>query len=189
MSYALVVAEIRRGIFEERNLDAVGIAALLGKDVVLLIPDGAYSMNEKLANAIVRVQSEETTFLNPLNMIAILEKVFDSRGKPDVVIFTHSSSGTDLASYTAGRFNLPLISDVSGYDKEKGAFYKSYYSDKIFGEFRKVGEGPYVITVRSGSFRSMPRKRNRHLQSKPWRPLLPAMAEALWSTWKKRRRR
>jgi electron transfer flavoprotein alpha subunit len=153
MSYALVVAEVRRGIFEERNLDALGIGALLGKDIVLLIPDGAYSMNENLVNAIVRVQVEEALFLNPLNMVTILEKVFDSRGKPDVVVFTHSSSGTDLAAYAAGRLNLPLITDVSGYDKEKGVFYKSYYSDKIFGEFRKTGDGPYAITVRSGSFK------------------------------------
>jgi electron transfer flavoprotein alpha subunit len=153
MSYALIVAEVRRGIFEERNLDALGIGALLEKDVVLLIPDGAYSMNEKLANAIVRVQAEEVIFLNPLNMVTILERVFDSKGRPDVIIFTHSSSGTDLASYAAGRLNLPLITDVSGYDKEKGVFYKSYYSDKIFGEFRKTGDGPYAITVRSGSFK------------------------------------
>jgi electron transfer flavoprotein alpha subunit len=153
MSYALVVAEVRRGIFEERNLDALGIGALLEKDVVLLIPDGAYSMDENLTNAIVKVQVDEAIFLNPLNMVTILEKVFDSRGKPDVVIFTHSSSGTDLASYAAGRLDLPLITDVSGYDKEKGVFYKSYYSDKIFGEFRKTGEGTYAITVRSGSFK------------------------------------
>ena len=153
MSYALVVAEVRRGVFEERNLDAMGIGALLEKDVVLLIPEGGYPVNEKLASAIIRVQVDESIFLNPLNMVTILEKVFESKGKPDVVVFTHSSSGTDLASYAAGRLNMPLITDVSGYDKEKGVFYKSYYSDKIFGEFRKTGEGPYAITVRSGSFK------------------------------------
>ncbi len=153
MSYALVVAEVRRGVFEERNLDAMGIGALLERDVVLLIPEGAYPVNEKLTNAIIKVQVDESIFLNPLNMVTILEKVFESKGKPDVVVFTHSSSGTDLASYAAGRLNMPLITDVSGYDKEKGVFYKSYYSDKIFGEFRKTGEGPYAITVRSGSFK------------------------------------
>ena len=51
-------------------------------------------------------------------------------------------------------FNLPLMTDVSGYDKEKGVFYKSYYSDKIFGEFQARQEAdPASITVRSGSFK------------------------------------
>ncbi len=30
MSYALVVAEVRRGLFEERNLDTLGLSRLLG---------------------------------------------------------------------------------------------------------------------------------------------------------------
>ena len=32
MSYALIVAEVRRGQFEERNLDSIGLCALLGKE-------------------------------------------------------------------------------------------------------------------------------------------------------------
>ena len=96
---------------------------------------------------------EEAVFLNPLNMVTILEEVMETRGKPDVIVCTHSSSGTELASYAAGRFNLPLITDVSGYDKEQDVFYKSYYSDKIFGEFKKVGDNPCILTVRSGSFK------------------------------------
>jgi len=45
MSYALVVSEVRRGIFEERNLDSIGLCSLLGKDAILLIPEGDYGMN------------------------------------------------------------------------------------------------------------------------------------------------
>jgi electron transfer flavoprotein alpha subunit len=45
------------------------------------------------------------------------------------------------------------VTDVSGYDKEGGVFLKSYYSDKIFGQFRQAGEGACVLTVRSGSFK------------------------------------
>ena len=48
MSYALIIAEVRRGVFEERNLDSIGICALLGKDSILLIPEGDYAVNEKL---------------------------------------------------------------------------------------------------------------------------------------------
>jgi len=44
------------------------------------------------------------------------------------------------------------VTDVSGYDKDKGVFLKSYYSDKIFGEFKANG-GPVVLSVRSGSFK------------------------------------
>jgi electron transfer flavoprotein alpha subunit len=153
MSYALVVAEVRRGVFEERNLDAIGLCALMGKDISLLVADGAYAMNEKLVNTIIKVKNEEEAFLNPLNMVGVLQTMMDSQGKPDAIVFTHSSSGTELASYVAGYFDLPLITDVNGFDKERNVFLKSYYSDKIFGEFRNAGPGPYIITVRSGSFK------------------------------------
>ena len=153
MSYALVVAEVRRGIFEERNLDSIGFCNLLGKDIVLLVPDGGYDVNEKLVNTVVKVKADEAVYLNPMNMVDILQKIMDSKGKPEAIVFTHSSSGTELASYLAGRFDLPLITDVSGFDKDRAIFLKSYYSDKIFGEFKAVGAGPFAITVRSGSFK------------------------------------
>ncbi len=152
MSYALVVAEVRRGLFEERNLDSLGLTRLLGKDVALLMPEGAYTVDERLASTIVRVRTEETTFLNPLAMAQIVRKVIEAKGTPDAIVFTSSSSGVELSSYLAGALDLPLITDVSGFDAERGIFLKSYYSDKIFGEF-KPREGTFVLTVRSGSFK------------------------------------
>jgi electron transfer flavoprotein alpha subunit len=153
MSYALIVAEVRRGQFEERNLDSIGLCSLLARQTVLLVPAGPYGVSERSVDTIVRVGMEETLFLNPLNMVNIIEKVFETRGKPDVIVFTSSSSGSELAAYTAGRFDLPIITDASGFDKERSLFYKSYYADKIFGEFRPAKGAPYVVTVRSGSFK------------------------------------
>jgi electron transfer flavoprotein alpha subunit len=153
MSYALVVAEVRRGLFEERNLDSIGLCALLGKDAILLVPEGDYGMNGQLVNGLLKAKVEEAVFLNPLNMVKILEKVMAARGKPDMIVLTNSSSGNELASYAAGYFNLPVITDVNSCDKEQGVFYKSYYSDKIFGEFKPSGDGTSIITVRSGSFK------------------------------------
>jgi electron transfer flavoprotein alpha subunit len=153
MSYALVVAEVRRGIFEERNLDSIGLCALLGKDAILLIPEGDYGMNGQLVNGLLKAKVEEAVFLNPLNMVKILEKVMAALGKPDMIVLTNSSSGNELASYAAGYFNLPIITDVNSCDKEQGVFYKSYYSDKIFGEFKPSGNETSIITVRSGSFK------------------------------------
>jgi electron transfer flavoprotein alpha subunit len=152
MSYALVVAEVRRGLFEERNLDSLGLSRLLGKEATLLMPEGAYTVSDHVANTIVRVKTEETTFLNPLAMTQIVRKVIEAKGAPDAILFTSSSSGVELASYLAGALDLPLITDVSGFDAERGVFLKSYYSDKIFGEF-KPKEGTFVLTVRSGSFK------------------------------------
>lgn len=153
MSYALIIGEVRKGIFEERNLDSAGLAEFLGKKSVLLLPQGPYGIDSNIIDAVTRVGMEEASFLNPLNMVNILDKVMQDKGKPDIVIFTHSSSGTELAAYAAGRFGFPVITDVSGFDKEKNIFLKSYYSDKIFGEFRQVNEGPCIVTVRSGSFK------------------------------------
>ena len=154
MSYILIVSEVRHGLFEERNLDSVGLSNLLEKDSSLLIPEGNYIVNDKLVHTILKTAVDETVFLNPMAMIHILQKVMDLKGKPEVIIFTSSSSGNESASYAAGYFNLPLVTDVSSYDKDRGIFYKSYYSDKIFGEFKPSGEKPCIITVRSGSFKT-----------------------------------
>jgi len=153
MSYALIVAEVRRGTFEERNLDSIGICTFLGKDAVLLIPEGDYDINTQTVHAVIKANVDESIFLNPLNMVKIIEKVIEKRGKADIIIFTNSASGAEMASYAAGYFNLPIITDVNSYSKEKGVFYKSYYSDKIFGEFKPSIDGTFIITVRSGSFK------------------------------------
>ncbi len=154
MSYILIISEVRRGQFEERNLDSIGFGNLLEEDSILLIPQGDYAVNGKLVQTIIKANVEETTFLNPMVMIDILKRVMDSKGKPEAIVFTSSSSGSENAAYAAGYFNLPLLTDVSGYDKEKQIFYKSYFSDKIFGEFKPAGEKPCIITVRSGSFKA-----------------------------------
>lgn len=153
MSYALTIAEVRRGIFEERNLDCAGICSMMAKDTVLIVPEGDYQIPGNIADTIIRVKTAEEIFLNPLNLVKTIEEVFASRGKPDYVIFTHSSFGTESAAYTAGVFGLTVITDVSAYNNENGIFYKSYYSDKVFGEFKPTGDGPAVLTVRSGSFK------------------------------------
>ena len=153
MSYALIIAEVRRGVFEERNLDSIGLASLLQKESCLLIPDKAYPASDGLTDRVLKVRTEEETFLNPLNLVSILQKVIEAQGKPDFVILTHSSAGTEAAAYLAGYFSYPLLTDVSRYDAGSGVFYKSYYSDKVFGEFRISAEGPCILTVRSGSFK------------------------------------
>ena len=55
MSYALIVAEVRRGQFEERNLDSIGLCSLLAKEAVLLAPAGRYAVSERSVDTMVRV--------------------------------------------------------------------------------------------------------------------------------------
>jgi hypothetical protein len=88
MSYILIISEVRRGQFEERNLDSIGLGNLLEKDSVLLVPEGDYIVNDKLVQTIIKTGVEETMFLNPMVMIDILKKVMDSKGKPEAV-FLH----------------------------------------------------------------------------------------------------
>lgn len=155
MSYALVVSEVRNGVFEERNLDSIGLSVLMQKDVRLLLPKGAYNVDEKLVDQIIKVKTEEPLYLNPLNMVSLLETIFASSGKPDVVVFSQSSFGLESAAYVAGSFGLPIISDVSGFEPATGSFLKSYYSDKVFGQFTPKAGSTVVLTVRSGSFKEM----------------------------------
>jgi electron transfer flavoprotein alpha subunit len=155
MSYALVVSEVRNGVFEERNLDSIGLSVSMQKDVRLLLPKGAYNVDDKLVDQIIRVKTEEPLYLNPLNMVSLLETIFASSGKPDVVVFSQSSFGLESAAYVAGSFGFPVISDVSGFEPATGSFLKSYYSDKVFGQFTPKAGSTVVLTVRSGSFKEM----------------------------------
>lgn len=155
MSYALIVSEVRNGLFEERNLDGIGLSAVMQKESKLLLPDGPYAIDEASVDQIIKVRAEESVFLSPLNLVAILEAVFASFGKPDVILFSHSSFGLESAAYVAGIFGFPVISDVSGFEAASGSFLKSYYSDKIFGQFTPKPGSTVVVTVRSGSFKEM----------------------------------
>ncbi|MCX8021667.1 MAG: electron transfer flavoprotein subunit alpha/FixB family protein [Syntrophorhabdaceae bacterium] len=166
MSYALIVSEVRRGQFDERNLDSIGFANLAGKAAYLLVPQGDYAIDKGSVDLIIDTGLTESAFLNPLVMVDAITKVIDTAGMPDLIVFTHSSSGVELATYTAGRKALPIITDVSGYDKNEAIFYKSYYSDKVFGQFRKAKEGPVIVTVRSGSFREFVSDRGKAADTK-----------------------
>jgi hypothetical protein len=90
MSYSLVVAEVRRGIFEERNLDSIGFCNLLQNDIALLLPEGAYEVNGKLVNTLLKAKMQEAEYLNPLNMVDVVKKIMDSKGKPEAIVLpTH----------------------------------------------------------------------------------------------------
>jgi electron transfer flavoprotein alpha subunit len=150
--YVLIVAEVRRGLFEERNLDTIGLGRLLTKQVSLLVPENASGVDDSMLDKVLKVSADEGNFQSPLTMVSILAKVFESQGKPDFILFTHSSMGAECAAYAAGHLSVPIITDVSGFDKETGAFLKSYYSDKVFAQFR-CATSPSILTIRSGSFR------------------------------------
>lgn len=150
--YVLVVAEVRRGLFEERNLDTIGLARLLGKPISLLIPENASGVDELLVDRMLKVSADEGNFLNPLTMVSILAKLFEGHGQPHAILFTHSSSGAECAAYAAGHFSIPLVTDVSGFDQSTGTFFKSYYSDKVFAQFT-CASSPSILTIRTGSFR------------------------------------
>lgn len=153
MGYALIVADVRRGIFDERNLDSIGISNLLGLDPYLIIPKGEYLFDRGYFKKILRVELDEEEFLNPLNMVEVLKVTFETTGHPSYVIFSNGSSGMEIAPYVAGTFRVPIITDVCGYEPEKGLIYRGFYSEKVHGIFRFRDSSFYVITVRSGSFR------------------------------------
>jgi len=153
MSYTLIITEIRRGQFEERNLDLFGLSHLMDKPTYVLCPEGTYPINEKWADVIITTGLKEEEFLMPMNICKALEKVFERFNISDEIILTHSSSGTECASYISGYFALPVITDVNGINKDSNGFYKSYYSDKVYGEFVTTTPNTIVLTVRSGSFK------------------------------------
>jgi electron transfer flavoprotein alpha subunit len=159
MSYILVVSDVRKGVFDEKNLDSIGFASLFETQIALLLPKGPYDVNTTCVDTILKAKTVEEVFLNPLNIVTIMEQVFSEQGKPDFIVFTHSAAGTECASYASGYFSFPIITDVNGYSKDENLFYKGYYSDKIYGVFKFSVDNPYIITVRSGSFREMVKDR------------------------------
>jgi electron transfer flavoprotein alpha subunit len=154
MSYGLLVADVRRNVFEERNFDLLGFCSLLGVDPYILLPEGDYAINPSHFKKIIKVGLQEEEFLNPLNMAHVVERAIQEFGNPYAVILSSSSSGMEIAPYVAGYFKVPIITDVSNYDGESKIFYKSYYSDKVLGHFKVEDGNFFVATVRSGSFKA-----------------------------------
>lgn len=89
MSYALVIAETRRGVFEERNLDSLGLAMLFGKEVCMLMPDGVSPLNERTADSILRVRADEEVIANPLELVRIVEQITGTKDRR-TVSFLHT---------------------------------------------------------------------------------------------------
>ncbi|MCX7857121.1 MAG: electron transfer flavoprotein subunit alpha/FixB family protein [Deltaproteobacteria bacterium] len=159
MSYGLIVADVRKGTFDERNLDLIGFCNILEVDAYILLPKGDYDVDLSYFKRVIRLNMEEADFLNPLNIGAIVEKTIEKFGRPSIIIFSSSSSGMEMASYLAGYFNVPIITDINGLSKEEKVFFKSCYSEKVYAHLRLKNEGFSVLTIRSGSFKQHANKK------------------------------
>lgn len=153
MSYGLLIADVRRNVFQERNLDLVGFCNLAGIDPYLLLPRGEYEIESSLFKKVLIADVDEDRFLNPLIMVHILEKVIERFKEPFAIVLSASASGMEIAPYVAGYFKVPIVTDVADYDKDSKVFFKSYYSDKVFAHVKLKEEKFYVLTLRSGSFK------------------------------------
>jgi electron transfer flavoprotein alpha subunit len=154
MSYNLCFAEVRRGKFEEKNFDMLGLCSLLEGQTFVLLPKSEIEV--KGVERIIEVDLREESFLSPLSLVVVFEEVRKRYGDPEFLLFPHSSFGMDVAPYMAGYFGFSFLSDLSS--EREGLLLKPFFSEKALAGFQFEAPPPYVLTVRSGSFKGLARK-------------------------------
>jgi len=154
MSYSLIIAETRKGEFQEGNFDPLYLSDIVGLPSYILLPEGEYGILRGSCDKVIVAPLKEGEFLNPLNIIRLLERTFQAFGEPSAILLPHCSFGIDVAPYVAGRLGWPIITDISGFcrGEEGEIFIKTLYSEKINGHFRLKEGMRFVGTVRKGVF-------------------------------------
>ena len=85
--YVLVVAEVRRGLFEERNFDSIGFANLLDKETTLLVPGGheARGVITRRVENVGNVYSDTATQIDPPVIVVFVQPQGIARAEPAII--------------------------------------------------------------------------------------------------------
>jgi electron transfer flavoprotein alpha subunit len=161
MKEIIVLAEHRRGEMRdvtwemiskgrqiaERMAGEINVA-LLGKEVGLL----AEALKGK-ANKILLVEDQRLESFNSVPYEKVLMQLLTER-KPFLTLIGHTAQGMDLAPALATQLQIPLATDCIGMDVdgEKTALTRQMYGGKVNAQVSFLKQGPYLVTLRAGTF-------------------------------------
>ncbi|MEZ4651267.1 MAG: electron transfer flavoprotein subunit alpha/FixB family protein [Candidatus Eisenbacteria bacterium] len=157
----LVFGEQRGGTLKKSVLEIIGLAKSIsggGSVDVVTMGEGIGSIGETLAGTGVAVHVADDASLaqpSPEAYVAQIDAAVKAV-QPDVVLFTASAMGRDLAPRVAARMGAGFISECTSLEANGDGFAakKSMYGGKVFATVESKAGAKLVATVKPGAHKA-----------------------------------
>ncbi len=156
MPKSLIIGELQNGALRESTLEVVSLARKLGGEVVsLLIGSGIHAAAEDLAKKgggkVLAADDASVEHYTSDAYAQVVRGALESV-KPELVLFSHTPTGWDLAPKIAAQVDAAVLSDIFNIEEEDGGlvFLKRVFNGKFDCRFRLEGS-PCIVTVQPGA--------------------------------------
>jgi electron transfer flavoprotein alpha subunit len=161
MKEIIVIAEHRRGELRDVTWEMLSKGRQLAESTsaelgVALLGKGMNPLAEALKLKVKRVLLIEDPRLeafNPETYKKVLIQLITER-KPFLTLIGHSAMGMDYAPRLAASLRMPLATDCIGIEAKDESFslIRQLYAGKVNAEVSFTKKGPFMVTVRPGTF-------------------------------------
>jgi electron transfer flavoprotein alpha subunit len=169
-----VVAELKEGVVRKSTLEALAEARRLvgesGGSVAAVVLGGisdaeAKRLAEQGADTILRVEGPVLAAYAPEAYAAGVKLAVEAL-QPEVLFFSATAQGRDLAPRVAGRLRVGLAADCVGFAWEGGALTarRPIFAGKAFAKVAWNAARPRVASIRPNTFAPLPPDAARPVQ-------------------------
>lgn len=159
----LAFAEHQSGRIVRGTWEAIAAGQRLAEDLgatlsVAILGDGVASLASELASTelteVLAVQSPQLAAYTPDGYSLALRQVI-RESKPRYMVFSHTYLVRDFAPKLAASLGAGFVSDCLAYRKEgeQLVFLRQVFQGKFNADVEFAGEGPYLVSFQTGSFR------------------------------------
>lgn len=156
MAKTLIVAEIQKGGLRESTLELVAMARGLGGDVVSLVIGSGVSgvaedLSKKGGGKVLCADDAALENYSADAYAALVRKAIDAES-PDLVLFSNTPSGWDVAPKVAAGVDAGLVTDVIRIERDGDdlLFVRRMFNAKFDAQLRVKGS-PKLATVQPGA--------------------------------------
>jgi len=145
---ALLIAEYRQGMLLDSYTELLAFASILGAESTMFLVGSSGGPLPKFAGKLYLAEVNDFAEYNPsAHKEAILKVVADE--KPELIVFSHSSYGWDLAPRLAASLGIGQVSEVVAVDD--GALVSPLCNSKLRRTVKSRGTMT-VVTLQAGAF-------------------------------------
>ena len=156
MAKTLIVAELQAGGLRESSLELVAMARGIGADVVSLVMGSGVSgaaeeLSKKGGGKVLCADDAGLENYTADAYASVVRKAIDAES-PDLVLFSNTPSGWDMAPKIAAALDAGIVSDVIRIeqDGDEPVFVRRMFNAKFDARLRIAGT-PRLATVQPGA--------------------------------------
>jgi electron transfer flavoprotein alpha subunit len=156
MTKILIVSELQNGSVREASYELVAIAQSLGGEISSLVigndaASAAQELSQKGGGTVYLANDAALTNFNQDAYYAAVNAAVEASG-PDLVLFSHTPSGWDVAPRVAAKLDAGFVTDCFSITEEGGnlAFSRRIFNGKMDQKVVSSG-GTVVATVQGGA--------------------------------------